>query len=749
MAFKPNTTVYLCTGTGMDAANSIWWHRFAYPNTVGADRDDSWWNTCYQFFKSHSIAEGNWYCTYLDPSRGYFRFGRQPLVDRHGDIPQGEEGLGSVAQQAYIDNNNIPVAETIRAVDYIVFVNDGDGVGGSVNYAFVDQIVSLNWNTCLVYFTIDAIMTYQPYFYFGPSMVLRDMEFQERMGQDHGIPNIANENTQPEPFEPSESDYVFQRITDASQVIIQRTEDMGPFFHLFVTSDVSLEQEDITPNAFYGGLPSFKACEASRDGEFNLGIGGYYVPYRKNEVFDLLGSYNAMEHVLYSYTCPMNLFDQSQIPPLPNVGTTPRFIENFRDIIDTYFRPTENPYDDDHTLRLPIDFNDDATREDCSPAEGNYQPVNLKTYQAPYSYLSVADRMGGSLEVPIQNIVSYTPSEEYYYRVPFIFNFTGAPNAMSCLYIADLKQMLGSWASPMLVNLQMPSYVMTPNNSGYNNNAVSAWTNMYTGVAQIAVGSAFNSIAVGQDMLLKAGSALATVGIGAAVGAGSMSALGGVGAKGALGGIGSLNNPIKQVASGLTGSGVSALSAGVANVGNYFQNKIFGLPKTVGGLPNGYNTIVASEAGFNFFWVHMRTKLIKTIDRAFSMFGYAQNMVRYPHINIRKHWCYVQLQNVNIIPIPANDYDPGGVPFWAREQIETRMKNGVTFWNIRYALMGDGDSGPSSVQSWDDGAIQSANKCKWVKNYGGGEAGNDIEWENVSYFGGYATDYTDDYNPQE
>ena len=63
--------------------------------------------------------------------------------------------------------------------------------------------------------------------------------------------------------------------------------------------------------------------------------------------------------------------------------------------------------------------------------------------------------------------------------------------------------------------------------------------------------------------------------------------------------------------------------------------------------------------------------------------------------------------------------------------------------------MGDGDSGPSSVQSWDDGAIQGANKCQWVKNYGGGEAGNDIEWENVSYLGGYATDYTDDYNPQE
>ena len=82
-----------------------------------------------------------------------------------------------------------------------------------------------------------------------------------------------------------------------------------------------------------------------------------------------------------------------------------------------------------------------------------------------------------------------------------------------------------------------------------------------------------------------------------------------------------------------------------------------------------------------------------------------------------------------------------------RNQIESRLKAGITFWNLRHAIMGDDDSGASEAQSWQDKVIRDNTFCKFVRNYGTAPD-SDIVKENASFTGGYASDYTDDYEQE-
>ena len=174
MSYKPNTTVYLCSGTGLDYANSVWMHRYAYSNESKEERA-VWWNPLFQWFKAHSIAEGYWYYSYIDPSKGFVDVGRTPLSNGS----DGEKGLGNANKQAELDGKTLQYSEALRGVDWVVFANGTDSTDGDVTYCFVNNIEYINHNVARIHFTVDAILTYQKYFWLSRCFVDRDMQFNE------------------------------------------------------------------------------------------------------------------------------------------------------------------------------------------------------------------------------------------------------------------------------------------------------------------------------------------------------------------------------------------------------------------------------------------------------------------------------------------------------------------------------------------------------------------------------------------
>lgn len=723
MSFQPNTTVYLCAGTGIDSSNSIWWHRFAYPSS-SVPNDNSWWNTCFQWFKAHAIAEGHWYCTYLDPARGYFQVGRLPL--NNGSIPMGESGLGSSEQQYLLESEDIPFAECLRGVDYICFVNDGDAEGVSdVQYAFVTNIVSLNYNTARVFFTIDAIMTYQKYFFLGKCMVERDMQFQERL-TEMGVPNQQQKNLKPEPIEPDETQYVFQRFADSYGGVSDL--NLGNYNRLFVTSDVDLSDPNaIEPNPYYGGLPAFNPAPSTQigqiggDGLTQLGLGLYYVSNRVNPVFTKLGSFNAMEHILMSYVVPQKLAPNV---PADTGGSGIFFINNTNAVLNPDYTETSSPIQ----LLIPSALNDNLTVEDSS----GFTPINLKTLHAPYCYVSIADKQGGSIEIAPQMLGELsTQNRAYVYKLLIKFIPTVAPNTASILYVDDYRGRVGRRDFPLLTAWQIPSYTMTPNNSGWRLTQLNAGSYGQTGITQIAIGGAI--VAAIAALVIGTGGA-AGVGLGGVLTA-SVPSAGGISAASLM----------AHVGGGVAGAGGGSISNALATKKAANIQRNYGLPKAAGGLPDGYTYDTIQSAKYVPYYVHLRTDTLKEIDTMFSVYGYTQNAFRFPHINIRKRWCYVQVESANIIGLGANNYTKGGVPFEMRQQIQERLQGGVTFWNLRHAIMGDGDTGASDVSDYTDGRIQSCIHQQFVRNYGA-TADSLIMKENASWVGAYASDYSDDVN---
>lgn len=691
MSFKPNTTVYLCTGTGLDYNNSVWMHKYAYSNE-SADALKEWWNTLFQWFKAHSIAEGFWYYSYTDPMRGYIDVGRTPLSDGS----KGQSGLGNAQKQAEIDSNDYHFSETIKSIDWVVFANGDGGSPFDVQYCMVDSVNYINYNTARIYFTVDAILTYQKYFWLGRCFVERDMEFGEwnptsgdRLDQ---VPTLEHINTMPEAVGASDSDFITQKIdSDGNNADTLDKMSFGAYTELFCSTDVDLQ--NIKSNEWASALPAFDPSESTKIGDVNLGIGVYRVRDRVNEGFTTLGSYNAMEHILSSYVLPKKVLNEATNPI--------EFVRDAQAIIKDEYK-----YGTPKLLKLPTVFND-ANIIKTDGSEG-YKAVNFKCYTAPLTYISISDKQGSSIEILPQKIKpTYGISQQFYFTLGLDVNITAAPQMPSNLVITNLADRFGSQDIPFMTLWQSPSYCMTPNASGYNQ--------------VIADNIAKNSSYVTALLVIGTIAFMAT-GIGAAIGAGA------IGTAIATGG--------STLAGASVGLGGKTLASAIGGGQKAEEVRSTGLPKTAGGLPNAMTSFNMNSAGYEFFWCHLKTDYIKLADYMFSLTGYTQNAFRYPHINTRKRWCYVKLSTVNIRNIAGDSYDIGGVPFWARQQIESRLANGITFWNLRHAL------NESPIQDYK--AIPSSSiKMQFVKRYGTTSRSPEM-LDNADHDGGYASDYSDE-----
>lgn len=691
MSFKPNTTVYLCTGTGLDYNNSVWMHKYAYSNEE-PDAVKEWWNTLFQWFKAHSIAEGFWYYSYTDPMRGYIDVGRTPLSNGS----KGQSGLGNPQKQAEMDSNDYQFSETIKSIDWIVFANGEGGSPFDVQYCMVDTVNYINYNTARIYFTVDAILTYQKYFWLGRCFVSRDMEFGEwnptsgdRLDQ---VPTLEHINTMPEAVGADDSDFITQKLeSDGTNADTLEKMSFGAYTELFCSTDVDLQ--NIKSSQWASALPDFEPSESTKIGDVNLGIGVYRVRDRVNEGFTDLGSYNAMEHILSSYVLPKKVLNDATAPI--------EFVRDAQAIIKDEYK-----YGTPKLLKFPTVFNDNSII--TSETEDGYKAINFKCYTAPLTYISISDKQGSSIEIVPQKIYdTYGKSSQFYFTLGLDVNITAAPQMPSNLVIVNLKDRFGSQDIPFMTLWQTPSYCMTPNASGYNQVLADniAKTNSYVKI--------FSVIGL---------MALVATGVGAGVAAGAAAT--------ALTGAGT------ALSTAAVGLGGKVLSSVTGQEEKTQELKTIGLPKTAGGLPNAMTSFNMNSAGYEFFWCHLKTDYIKLADYMFSLTGYTQNAFRYPHINTRKRWCYVKLSTINIRNIAGDSYDIGGVPFWARQQIESRLANGVTFWNLRHAL------NESPIQDYK--AIPTSSiKMNFVKRYGTSNRSTEM-LDNADHDGGYASDYSDE-----
>lgn len=743
--YAPNTVVYLCAGTGLDMQNSVWMGKYAYGNPYGS-KDASWSNALFQFLKSHSIAGGYWYMTDIRQQNRYITVGRTPL---QSDLQWFDENLGSPAKQEELNNPKIPYIECIKAVDYLIFVNGNGEETYQVTYAFVDRIDYVNQNTARVWYTIDALTTYQLYFGLNRCMVVRDMQHNERLTSPTGLMYQPNLNYLPEPFVPDDSMYVFQHCNGDTEAM--KAFDLGSYKSQFVMTDVRLTPDKITSNQWISGIPAFEPAhkviiqtqynlpgniQAERN--TSLGLGLYYVQYGAHPediaAFVKLGQFNAFEHLLYVYTVPEKIAQTTLLEQQAYQGLTEIWSSMSADNSDDY-------YNKDYFLAFP-NYYDDTTElilsdDGYADLELAYTPLNIKTHFAPYNYFAISDKQGNSLEIKPQAINSVSGNDSYLYRFPVTLMLTAMPNIMSSLYIKNLDQIEGSKNKPMLTLWQVPSYAMTPNNSGYMLDSISASSNFALGVVTTLVGT-IGSLAVGAAGL--AGTTAAAVG-GMAIGgaAGSLYSQ-------AMAGQTQLGT---QVASTITSSvqsyGVNALLKAGQDLVSARQERVYGLPKAMGGLANGKTMYTIQYPGYEVYRIHLKQSLMKVVDQFFTVYGYTQNQFRYPHINTRRRWCYVKLDSVNTFPNTANTYPRSGVPTEMMQQIEDRLKAGVTFWNIRRQLMGsDDDHGEIGEINYDDPRITACNKCKFIKNYGNAPDSEEAI-DNMSYTGGYASDYSDDY----
>lgn len=696
---RPNATVYLLSDTGMDMQNSIWWDKYAYQD--GPKQYQWYWHGVKaHWFKAHSFNSGYWYMNMVNAYQGYVDVGRIPLNDL--SIPMWQEGLGS--DRASDESRLIPYSEILLGTcDYIMFANGINDQTSQWYYAFVDTIEPINFNTARVHFTIDAIETYGQYFNFGPSMVVRDMQHLERKADN--TPNKEYMNYEPEPFTPSNTDYVFQRL-GTDQPLVEKS-NLGKYSRVLVMSDVSLRESDITPNQYYGGLPSFKMSESSVEGAVYLGIGVYYLPSRKCATLDLLGSYNAIEHLLYTYMVP------EKLTSLSGTSGEPIFLGDMQGYVNAGYKG-----DVIDKLLTPIKFSD---KLNATADQDGFEPLNLKCYSSPTTYVSIGDKQGGSLEIDLQNLEEFEVTPSNFFNLRVLLNLSISPNVGSCLYVLNNQEYEGGEHDPMVTLWQMPSYSMTPNNSGYNQDYVEAnmrkrmalkYTLLGTGLGMVgSLSKAAISMIPGGTVagsIAKAGSSLA-------------------------------GNPIGDMGSNLKGYGMRNMLSAITATENAKMKEVYGLPKAVGGSPQGFTRYNMNYAGYEYFFVHQKTSIIKKYDMMYTIYGYQQNEFRYPNINTRRRWTFVQLDTVNII----DKGHTSAVPSWARNQIEERLKSGVTFWNVRWALLGDGDkdADPQSIQSFDDSRIQQNLGHNFVRNYGNFETREYMK-ENLSIVGGYCDDYS-------
>ena len=173
---------------------------------------------------------------------------------------------------------------------------------------------------------------------------------------------------------------------------------------------------------------------------------------------------------------------------------------------------------------------------------------------------------------------------------------------------------------------------------------------------------------------------------------------------------GMLGSALSGIASLATG-GVGALPAAgmglVRSVGSVIAKGIdlsHTPPATYMQVSNNSLTAAAKQVTIKLYAMCIKRENAEIIDRYFSMFGYAVNLVKKPNIRtasvsaLRKHWNYVKTHGCIIHAATNSGATVSGLPSDAEDKIAQIYDNGITYW------MNGNEVGEYTANMADNGA---------------------------------------------
>lgn len=143
--------------------------------------------------------------------------------------------------------------------------------------------------------------------------------------------------------------------------------------------------------------------------------------------------------------------------------------------------------------------------------------------------------------------------------------------------------------------------------------------------------------------------------------------------------IGTVAGGVIGVATGNIGATVGAIGKAMGTVAKLQDQKVD--PLSVGGQAAGSGLPISTNTNaFLVNWVHPMEENIRCIDQFFSRFGYRTNRLKKPNVDTRPLWNYVKT---------AGGLVKGPFDSVAKNAIQTILDNGVTFWHVPAATIGD------------------------------------------------------------
>lgn len=290
-----------------------------------------------------------------------------------------------------------------------------------------------------------------------------------------------------------------------------------------------------------------------------------------------------------------------------------------------------------------------------------YTPVNQKLYTYPYCYLDVYN--------------DQTEHQEFRYE---LFSTS------DCKF--KLYLMLASTPEAILYAKDYNSAEMTPDYSlsisgfpqvAYYNDSYKAWQAL--NYDQMA---ASREIAAQQNIFNQQGIAIDQRQLGTKTALGGISAIGGlVGA--ALTGnvIGGVNSAIQGVGTVINASYEAQRNDLASSRSEYDEYSVLlrqsadeSRAKKLANTPHAGTSSMAvatDTKGFWCNWMSIRAQYASRIDKYFTMFGYAQNIVGTPNIHARQYFTYIKTVGSCV---------SGLIPQDDRELIDTIFDRGIRFW---------------------------------------------------------------------
>lgn len=127
------------------------------------------------------------------------------------------------------------------------------------------------------------------------------------------------------------------------------------------------------------------------------------------------------------------------------------------------------------------------------------------------------------------------------------------------------------------------------------------------------------------------------------------------------------------------GAGVSLVGSALHAAGKMIDSYLNPEYRTGSGNGSLFNSAI-SNVGFSVEMATPSASAIESIDQFFSRFGYRTNRLKPPNVNTRPLWNYVKT---------AGGIVSGPFDHTAKVEMQKMLDNGVTFWHVPAASIGD------------------------------------------------------------